>query len=168
MADAELVNKIVSFINETGIGCSPGTLPAVTFLPGIAVHKGCIIYDPAQIKYPGDLLHEAGHLAVLLPEDRLTAMPEDMKGDMSAPGVEMAAIAWSWAALQHLGLTAEILFHKDGYKNDSATLIQNFSDGKYLGVPLLQWLDMTKEPKHRIPADEFTYPKMRNWLRPAK
>jgi hypothetical protein len=161
----ELINKITTFINDIGLECVEGELPSSTFLPGMHVENGRIIYGYDQVKFPGDLIHEAGHLAVILPDERKVAGPENISGSLDPGGAELAAIAWSWAALQHLQLAPELLFHDEGYKGGASSLIENFSAGRYIGVPMLQWLGLTKEAKNDVEADEFTYPKMKNWLR---
>ncbi|MCD6011122.1 MAG: hypothetical protein K0Q79_984 [Flavipsychrobacter sp.] len=163
--DTGIINKIVSFINGIGIDCREGAISATTFLPGIEIQNGSIVYDVQLMKYPGDLLHEAGHLAVLLPADRHKVFGDNPTGDICAPAAEMAAIAWSWAALQHVQIPPHTVFHEHGYKGGSQSIIDNFSEGKYIAVPMLQWLGMTTEPKHEVPADEYTYPKMKHWLR---
>ena len=84
---------------------------------------------------------------------------------MAAPAAEMAAIAWSWAAASYLNVAPEILFHEDGYKGGADTLIHNFTAGRYIGVPILQWIGMTKEPRPGIVPDDHTYPKLIHWLR---
>jgi hypothetical protein len=70
--------------------------------------QGGLIYDPGKLRYPGDLLHEAGHLAVMSPERRLRAQP--YVGKYAAE--EMMAIAWSYAAAVHLGLDPSIVFSR--------------------------------------------------------
>ncbi len=165
----QLTNKIVNFINGIGIPCKIHQLDNQTFLPGIDIRSGSILYDPTLLLYPGDLLHEAGHIAILLPKDRQQAQsPDNLFGDISKEGAETTAIAWSWAALQYLQLAPEIVFHKDGYRKGSANLIYNFSNGWYIGVPVLQWMGMTKEPKSKEQPGEHTYPKMIHWLRPEQ
>jgi hypothetical protein len=161
-ADFDVVNRIVSFINEIGIVCQPGPIPDVTFLPGIDIRNGGIFYDPERLENPGDLLHEAGHLAVLLPEDRAN---DNLCGDISAAGSEMAAIAWSWAAREHLGIAPEILFHENGYKGGSVFYIENFCNGRYCGVPMLDLVGLTNQWKKGDMADDFTYPKLIKWVR---
>ena len=104
-------------------------------------------------------------MAVLLPADRAKVSGDNPEGDISAPAAEMAAIAWSWAALQHIQLPPEVVFHEHGYKDGSQSIIENFSEGRYMAVPMLQWLGMTTEPRNGEIADEFTYPKMKYWLR---
>ena len=161
-----LLEQLASFINETGIACRPGTLPENTFLPGIDIQNGAIIYDHELLKYPGDLLHEAGHLAVLLPQHRAVATsPDKLFGDLDPAAAELGAIAWSWAALKHLQIDPAVVFHEQGYKGGAANIMENFSSGHYMAVPLLQWLGMTSEPKNGTAPDEFTYPRMRRWLR---
>ncbi|MDJ0931938.1 hypothetical protein [Breoghania sp.] len=60
----------------------------------------------------------------------------------------MATIAWSYAAARHLNISLEVLFHPAGYEGDAEALVENFSTGHYLGVPLLQLYGLTVEP-HR-------------------
>lgn len=59
-----------------------------TILSGIKVARGVLIYDQARLQFPGDRLHEAGHLAVKSPEDRKLA-GDNLSGD---PAEEMMAI----------------------------------------------------------------------------
>src|SRR5207237_1289082 len=70
------------------------------FPPGVTLRGGAIVYDPDKLLYPGDLLHEAGHVAVTEPERR-AALDGDAEDD---PAEEMAAIAWSWAAAKAIGI----------------------------------------------------------------
>lgn len=119
---------------------------------------GTLYFDPEKLKYPGDLLHEAGHLAILPSEQRLNA-GDDFAGD---GGNEMAAIAWSYAASVHLELPPEVLFHEAGYKGEAAWLAENFSSGTYIGLPMLEWKRMTDA------AGENAYPRMLHWLCPAE
>jgi hypothetical protein len=59
-----VTNRIADFLNEIGIGVEPVRLNAEGFLPGILVKGGRLLVGEAELSYPGDLLHEAGHLAV--------------------------------------------------------------------------------------------------------
>ncbi len=161
------LDTITAFINRIGIPCMPAQLEEGTFLPGIDIKQGAILYDKERMKSPGDLLHEAGHVAVLTAEHRKTVSSPDVSGDLQEGGAEMAAIAWSWAALHYLQIVPEIVFHSDGYKGDADNLIYNFSDGKYIGVSLLQWLGMTTDPNSKVQTtDAPPFPKMKFWLRP--
>ncbi len=162
MNDAAMLEKLTGFINQIGIACKPGTLPDDTFLPGLDINDGCIIYDPQLLKYPGDILHEAGHVAVLAAADRAVASsPDKLNGDLEAGAAEMGAICWSWAALQHLQLAPNVVFHEFGYKDGAQNLIDNFNAGMYIGLPILQWLGLTNTT-----GEGDIYPKMKHWLRP--
>jgi hypothetical protein len=109
-AASNLPEKISAFLNEIGIPCRQGTVPAETLLPGIFLERGQLTYDAKRLAYPGDLLHEAGHIATTAPSLR-----SDMTGNLDVgAGNEMASIAWLFAAGFHLGLEPEVVFHADG------------------------------------------------------
>lgn len=166
MADAhDYIERMTLFINEIGIPCTEEKLTDKTFLPGMCIRNGHMLYDLELLENPGDLLHEAGHLAMLLPEDRLAVCGvENIAGDLEMGAAEMGAIAWSWAAMKHLGIPAEVVFHNNGYKGGSTNIISNFSEGNYFGVPMLSYLGMCGFPDN---PDEHAFPKMKQWLRPA-
>ena len=149
-------DTIVAFLARIGLCAKEGPIPNQTFLPGISVAEGVLVLDRQRLLYPGDLLHEAGHLAVISPAARRTA--SDDFGDDG--GNEMAAIAWSYAACVHLGLPLTVLFHDDGYKGDAAWLAETFASGRYIGLPLLEWKGMTTS------SGDTAFPAMRHWLCP--
>ena len=151
-----VVAESVDFLRHIGLQIESRALPGETFLPGITVDQGTLQFDPEKLKYPGDLLHEAGHLAVLPPAQRRRA-GDDFAGN---GGGEMAAIAWSYAACLQIDLPLEMLFHDQGYKGDARWLRQTFADGKYIGLPILIWRGMTSDE-----GDE-AFPRMTHWLCP--
>jgi hypothetical protein len=157
----KVTEALVGFLTEIGLEVRAGAIPHETFLPGIDVVRGALVVDESRLLYPGDLLHEAGHLAVMAPEERAEAGTTIDTGG----GEEMAAIAWSYAAVIHLEIDPGVVFHQDGYKGGSQAILENFAERRYFGVPLLQWMGMTfYDPKIR----EFnagSYPKMAKWLR---
>ena len=134
------------------------TLDEPTFLPGLSIEAGALLIDEA-LKYPGDILHEAGHIAVTDPAGLGQAAVS------ADPGEEMAAIAWSYAAARKLDLDPAILFHSDGYKGGASALHENFNAGRYIGVPLLQWFGMTVEPKNAAERGVAPFPHMLRWVR---
>jgi hypothetical protein len=158
-ADPDPTPSILAFLASIGIPTRAERLSQTTLLKGMAIIGGVIVYDPECEFAAGDLLHEAGHIAVASPEERLADPFESNGGD------EMAAIAWSWAAAQHIGVPPDILFHANGYKGDGAWLIETFSDGNFIGLPLLQLYGMTIEPKQAIPGGPEAYPHMLRWVR---
>jgi hypothetical protein len=153
--------SIVRFLADIGIETRRGELHEPTFLPGIGIDGGALVIDEAKLTYPGDLLHEAGHLAVVPPERR-SAMAMYAGDD---PAEEMMAIAWSYAAALHIGLGIDVVFHEGGYKGWSSAIIENFSNGQYFGVPVLQWIGLTCEEKRAGELGVKPYPHMIRWLR---
>ena len=162
-----LVQKITNFLHEIGITTHKQQLDEPTFLPGVLIDKGALIIDEEKLLYPGDLLHEAGHIAVMTNEDRNSVrgnVGEDTDAS-KAGGEELSAIAWSYAALKHLDLPPEVVFHPNGYKGASDWFIEQFASGKNLGVPLLQWMGLcyTEAPKEN--PEIKPYPHLIKWLR---
>lgn len=155
------VGVISDFLIGIGLTFRTDEILQKTFLPGILIDHGTLVIDPAQLLYPGDLLHEAGHLAVM-PADRRSRVHIDVGRDAAE---EMMAIAWSYAALIHLKLDPAIVFHPDGYRGGSQALIENFSCGRYIGVPVLQWLGMTADEKRAQELGVAPFPHMLKWLR---
>jgi hypothetical protein len=80
-------------------------------------------------------------------------------------GEEMATRAWSYAAAQHLGVPVEVLFHPEQHNGNSDMLIENFTAGRYIGVPLLQWFGMTVEPRVAVKGGVVPFPHMLRWVR---
>lgn len=150
--------QILEFIERIGIGVSLEPIDGETFLPGVAIRNGGLVADLAKLRWPSDLLHEAGHIAVTAPEDRPT-----LNSVQDDPGEEMAALAWSYAAAIEIGLDPHILFHDD-YRGGGAALAAGFASGRGVGAPMLAWFGMCAEP-HRGDDPLEPYPKMARWLR---
>lgn len=161
----QLLIQITAFIQSIGIPCSEGVVDEDSFLPGVDIVDGAIVYNAEKLLSPGDLLHEAGHIAVLKMEDRQLVTSPNVSGDVDEGAAEMAAIAWSWAALKHINIPPHIVFHKDGYKGDSENIIANFSENRFFGVSMLQWFGMTTERKSDDTHNDAIYPAMQHWLR---
>lgn len=152
---------IVAFLREIGIPVYADSLPEPTFLPGILIQRGGLVIDAERLLHPGDLLHEAGHVAVSSP-DRRAGIQGDAGPD---PAEEMMAIAWSYAAAVYLQLDPAVVFHADGYRGGSSALIENFTHGRYFGVPMLQWLGMTLDAAQASAHNRAPYPQMLKWIR---
>ena len=133
---------IGSWLLKQGFALSIGPIANKTFVPGQSVVGGGIAIDPEVAAYPGDMLHEAGHLAVAEPATR--AAMNDVGSD---PGEEMAAIDWSVAAARDCAIPLDVLFHEHGYKGEAGWLAETFGLGQPFGVPLLVWYGMTASPQ---------------------
>lgn len=153
------VQKILNFFDGIGLSYQLTELSEKSFLPGIEIQAGGLNIDLEKLKYPGDLLHEAGHIAVTAAHDR-PKLSGDMK-DLGHTGAEeTAAIAWSYAACKHLNFAPELVFHPQGYRGAADNLISAFETGGGFGFPLLSYWDMC-EPI----GQPNGYPIMKTWLR---
>ena len=153
-----MTERIVEFLFGIGLNVKMAPIEGRAILPGITIEDGVVIVDEAALKHPGDLLHEAGHVALTPPPDR----PSLNLNAGDDPGEEMAAIAWSYAAALHLGLDPAVVFHADGYRGGSESILENFADGHTFGVPVLQWLGMAaRDDDDGMPP----YPRMIKWVR---
>jgi hypothetical protein len=160
----ELTDTIIDFVVGVGIRVSRTELDGDTFLPGIRVRAGGLDVDSPRLVYPGDILHEAGHLAVL---------PEPARSRFGDPGgesptdmrrIELQAIAWSYAAALELGIDPAVVFHAGGYHGRSASLLGNFTLGVYVGLDDLARAGMVAPPREAARLGVAPYPHMLKWL----
>ena len=160
-----VTRRIADFLADIGLEVVSVSISRKTFLPGILVESGRILVDETQLTYPGDLLHEAGHLAVA-PRN----LRSSLSGEVALPGVRMEpveaqAIAWSYAAILYLGLDPTVVFHEGGYGVESERLLFNFSLGVYIGVNGLQDAGLTVIGEKATELGLPPYPQMLKWLR---
>jgi hypothetical protein len=156
---ADITQQLLDFLAGIGIEVREGEVPADSFLPGIRLVAGALVVDRAALRWPGDLLHEAGHIATT-PAALRTQLDDKLDDDPAiAHRGEAEASAWAWAALTRLGLPAELLFHAGGYHGQSAGLALTYSMGVYPGAAGLARAGMAKL------GGEGGYPQMLSWLR---
>lgn len=159
------LDPIVAFLREIGIPIREDTIPEETFLPGLCISHGTLLFDRALLKWPGDLLHEAGHVAVT-PAAQRHQLDDRLSGEIEAPHAgEIEATAWSFAAAAHLGLPLSELFHSGGYRGCGDRLIFTFSSGCYPGAAGLAAAGMTVTGAAALAAGVPPFPHMQRWLR---
>jgi hypothetical protein len=84
-----ITTPISTFLISIGIPVLARDLDETTFFPGMKIECGSIVVDESKLKHPGDILHEAGHLAVVSADQRAV-----MNGDVGFHGgPEMQALA---------------------------------------------------------------------------
>jgi len=154
-----VLERIFRFFDKISIQYNFTEIETETFLPGIQIKNGVLQIDLQKLKYPGDLLHEAGHIAVTKSEERNVLNDNVIENNAEKAGDEMAVLLWSYAAAKKIGLAPEIVFHEDGYKGEAIWLREQFEGKNYMGLPLLQWMGLAEtEGNH-------AFPKMKAWLR---
>ena len=162
---SDVMETCLSFLQEIGIPTRLARITGGSFLPGLLIDGGVIVIDEESLLYPGDILHEAGHIAVVPAAERPSLNSDQpIAQRVNRASEEMMAIAWSYAACIYLKLDPALVFHEYGYQGGGAGLVENFSQGRYFGTPMLQWCGMTKEPGKGAAAAD-SYPNMIKWLR---
>ncbi len=160
-------DKIINFLRqEVGLSVGEDSLPDNTFLPGVEIRGVKIVLDRPKLKNCGDLLHEAGHLA-LLPEAvraRHRAIGSSIPAELMDE-IELGALAWSYAAVVHLGLPPELVFHADGYHGRSEGLLLGFSLGLFPGLMQLEVTGLAAGEKRAVELAVPPFPAMLRWVR---
>jgi hypothetical protein len=142
MQREEIISRIFAFLDKIGIERKEAKISGPVFMPGITIENGALVVDMEELKYPGDLLHEAGHIAVTPAAERKTMsgeVPKDKGGE------EIAAILWSYMAACEAGIPPQAVFHPDGYKGDADWLLDNFKNKTYIGLPYLKWANIAEQ-----------------------
>lgn len=155
----DCLKLITDFLTQIEIDWEYTELNKDTFLAGTSISKGRLQIDKSKLKLPGDLLHEAGHIAIE-PAKTRSNLQENVRESGQGDGEEIAAIAWSYAASVAIGLPPEVVFHEQGYRGASQSIIRCFQEGGYYGQPLLSFYGMCKPL-----GEPDGFPKMEKWLR---
>ena len=159
---------ILLFLQKINMPFRLEAITEETFLPGILIKNGTLVLDSNQLKFPGDVLHEAGHIA-LAPADVRPYLNDPIADqlDFDAATHEMMTLAWSYAAAIESGTPLEVLFHPEGYKGQNESILRGFQSGQYIGLPMLQWLGMAYDAHNAAVNNDQPFPYMLHWLRPA-
>lgn len=148
-----------AFLQEIGIPLLAASSLLETNFPGLDIQYGAVMVDETRVVYVGDILHEAGHVAMTKAEARNALRLAPTGGE------ELSTMAWSYAAAMHLDLDPETVFYPGSYLNNGTVLAENFAQGNYVGLPLMQAFGMTTEPKNAAARGVPPFPHMLRWLR---
>ena len=157
----ETLRRVIDFIRSIGIGVNEGAMTRETLVPGMDIVRGTLLVDETMMCKPADLLHEAAHIALTVPSAR--NLLHGTAG--TSPAEEVSAIAWTWAASRYLDIDPAEVFHLDVVSGNGPTLLENFLERRYVGVPMLQYWGLTTEPKNAAARGVDPYPHMLRWLR---
>lgn len=165
--DSELVllEQCVLFLNSIGIETTFRKIGNKSFLPGLLINKGMIIIDTGVLEHPGDILHEAGHLAVVPASDRRVLSEKGIINRKNREQEEIMAIAWSYAACMHLLIDPTFVFHEQGYRGGRDYIIDSCSNKNYIGLSMLEKIGLTVNEKNARHQNIPSYPHMIQWLR---
>jgi len=157
--DDRLLRKVARWLTKIGLKVEQGTRFEVPFNVGIWIEDGGLIYDPAEA-HPGNLLHDAGHLAIIPSiirplakgdiiasieqpieayldshQDAFEKLPEDPIARACLQCGDAEAIAWAYAA----AIAARVdpwLTCEQGFsnRNDAEHIYRGLQVGAHLGV----------------------------------
>lgn len=153
--DSAITKAILDFLKEIGIPTKSQTL-GDTFLSGLEINKGTLVYDPEKLLFPGDLLHETGHIALMTEEERNTIVGNVKDYRSSGQDNKLAVMLWSYAALKRLNVKPQVVLHTDGYKGDAQMLIDSYESGDFKGLHLVAWMGL---------CETSGFPEMKKWIK---
>lgn len=182
------VQQVVEFVRGLGIAVAVCTdeAAAESFLPNVEILDGGLVVRPGV--FPGDILHEAGHLATMPAQFRplatgqlreafaamsryleanpmgLATYPEDpvARGVMQCSDPE--ATAWQFAAGQHLGMPDEWLFPLGSYAGDAVAVLLSLKAGGHMGINGLQAAGWTLNRANPFRPNIPVFPQLAFWL----
>jgi hypothetical protein len=160
-----LLERCIEFLNNIGIETTFRKISNKSFLPGLLINKGMIIIDKDVLEHPGDILHEAGHLAVVPAMDRPSLSEKGIINRKNRETEEIMAIAWSYAACMHLLIDPFFVFHEQGYRGGRDYITDSCRDKNYIGLSMLEKIGLTLNEKNARTLNIPSYPHMIKWLR---
>lgn len=168
----QAARRVIDFLTAIGLDLRP--VPgAEGFLKGITFEQGVLLYDPA-LATSSDLLHEAGHLAVIPARfrhlagrdlDETFAVMGEALDDLQIDSPEMRAIlqsgeaeatAWSYAAGKAIGLKDQSIIDDGDFSGEGEMVRGMLSYGAHFGVHGLVHGGMC--------ASKRDYPRLTRWL----
>jgi hypothetical protein len=177
------VRRAVRWLRRIGLQVEKGTRFAQPFNAGLWIENGVLVFDPEQA-HAGDLLHEAGHLAVLPSVIRryanadvdesvrdyiteymeanpgaFTSIREDRVARACMQSGDAEVIAWAYAAALEARLDPWLTcVNGFGNGDDGENTFLALSHGAYLGINGLRtagFMDRLNE-----------FPKLKFWVQP--
>lgn len=159
-----LLERCVEFLNSIGIETTFRKIGNKSFLPGLLINKGMIIIDKDALEHPGDILHEAGHIAVVPAIDRPGLSERNIPTRKNRESEEVMAIAWSYAACIHLLIDPFFVFHEQGYRGGRDYITDSCRLKNYIGLSMLEKIGLTVNEKNAHRLNVPSYPHMTKWL----
>lgn len=188
MEKLKWAHAAADFVRSIGIPVHEGTPADVagSFVPHLRVAKGELVVNLDEV-YPGDILHEAGHLATIPAQFRhladgtlrvvFKAMDQYLKDNPQGLGAwpedpicrgilqcgEAEAAAWQYAAAQEIGMPDVWLFPEGSFQGEAEETLMRLKANAYFGINGLQAANWTRVHAMGNPALPH-YPKMAFWL----
>ena len=182
------VRACISFVQGIGLEVVTRDSGVRGFIEGVRVRAG-VLHVGLDTVFPGDVLHEAAHLALIplrfrhLADGDLRDVNKAMRNYVEAHGEglmrhpedplcravlqadEQEAAAWQYAAALKVGLPDVWLFPDDAFEGNGKAVLQYLKLKRHMGINGLQaarWTLVRKNPHIDLPV----YPELAHWLCP--
>lgn len=177
--------KAIDFVLGIGIPVkvSDRTNALDTFLPHIRIEYGELVVSPRRA-FPGDILHEAGHIALLPRRLRIYALDDLQQAlqmgseilrqpDCSAytqaairlSASDAAVTAWQFAAHKKIGLPKALLFPLQSYGGQENLIYVSLDHNNYVGINELTKAGLTMHSE-QMNLGAPVFPQLKSWLFP--
>ena len=176
--------KTVDFLNKIGLNtvfANDNNVFKDTFMKNVSMIDGTLFINKKT--KTSDLLHEAGHLAVLHPDYRklvnnnLTSILKKTATEIDISKQEnskymycedVCATAWAGAVGFYLKLKDNDIIDKKQYQNWGADILYSLKNNCYMGIKQLQYAGfcVQYESAKRLTqfADLPVYPQLKKWI----
>jgi hypothetical protein len=175
--------KTVDFLNGIGLKVEIER-GAQGFIKGVCIRNGALFVDPGAS--PSNILHEAGHLAVLpsrfrqIASDNISAVqtmmmeqvdftdPDNGEARLAMQSGDPEASAWAWAAGLAIGLPEGQIIQDHEYQNTGDEVRMMLARKSYLGINGLATTKICalREGPFADAMGLPAYPKLARWLQP--
>jgi hypothetical protein len=157
------------------------------FTEGVDIRDGELLVDP-NVACASNILHEAGHLAIVPPEfrgffqsnveggqRRMLAALMEQNIEPDSPLYRAAlncsdpeATAWAWAAGKHLGLDEEDIIQNHEYGGDGDSIRLQLALNAYAGIHGLARAGFCSTSERLSPMTGLpAFPNLAMWVQPA-
>jgi hypothetical protein len=175
-----MIEKVTIALNDIGIECLPLN-GAKGFVDGVQIKNGKIFYCPIKAT-PSNILHEAGHLAIIpnkyrgKAQDNLSAVMSVMAKeiDFSNPDIgdarafmqcgDTEATAWAYAFGKRIGLSEKLIIDDKDYDGSGATIRIQLKSSHYMGINGLAAAGFCARPGMHSHKPSNIYPNLSKWL----
>ena len=173
--------RTVRFLNEIGLRCEPRA-GAAGFVAGVVIERGALFFD--DVARASNLLHEAGHLAVVPSRFRplfngnvsggqkamMAAIdfsnPDSSEARAALSCSDPEATAWAWSAGKRVGLAPEEIILDAEYGGDGPSVRAALQACCYAGIHGLAHSGFCVVRPGRLSAIRGlpAYPQLARWL----
>lgn len=176
------LTTVASFLNDIGLEARMvDQLGAPSFLKDVCIDHGTLQFTENALV--GDLLHDAGHLAVIPARFRIQMHgnlyksfreilknldhmdPEDPEAVALLNGDDLAATAWGWACGRHLDIDPQVIITPESFGHEGDHIRRMLSMNSYFGIQALQATGFCLA-RDLCVSGRSVFPKLNFWLAP--